>query len=112
MMFATSSSPTIDVQQPARVMRADVAGDALAGDPADARADLLDRRHQREAEQHHPAHRVAELRAGLRVGGDAARIVVGGAGDQSRAEPAEQPLALWRPGGAAMAPQPFPLRDI
>ena len=77
----------------ARVMRADVAGDALAGDPADARADFLDRRHQREAEQHHPAHRIAELRAGLRVGGDAAGVVVGGAGDQSRAEPCEQPLA-------------------
>ena len=73
-------------------MRADIAGDALAGDAAHACADLLDRHHQREAEQHHPAHRVAELRAGLRVGGDAARIVVGGAGDQSRAEPAEQPL--------------------
>ena len=46
------------------------------------RADLLDRRHQRAGEQHDPAHRVAELRAGLRIGGDAAGIVVGGAGDQ------------------------------
>ena len=82
-------------------MRADVAGDALAGDPADARADLLDRHHQREAEQHHPAHRVAELRAGLRISGDAARIVVGGAGDQSRAEPAEQSLVRSAAGGAA-----------
>jgi hypothetical protein len=57
-------------------MRADVAGDALAGHPADARADLLDRTIT-------PEHRVAELRAGLRVGGGAARIVVGGAGDQA-----------------------------
>ena len=93
--------PDDRAKQPARVMRADVAGDALAGDAADARADLLDRHHQREAEQHHPAHRVAELRAGLRVGGDAARIVVGGAGDQSRAESAEQPLARSAAGGAA-----------
>ncbi len=98
-MFATQQQPDDRVQQPGRVMRADVAGDALAGHAADARADLLDRRHQREAEQHHPAHRVAELRAGLRVGGDAARIVVGGAGDQSRAEPAR--AAPWAPGGRA-----------
>ena len=89
-MLATSSSADDRVEQPARIVHADVAGDAVAGHPADARADLLDRRHQREAEQHHPAHRVAELRAGLRIGGDAARIVVGGAGDQSRAEPGEQ----------------------
>ena len=93
--------PDDRVEQPARVMRADVAGNALAGDPAHARADLLDRRHQREAEQHHPAHRVAELRAGLGVGGDAARIVVGGAGDQPRAEPAEQPFVRRARGGAA-----------
>ncbi len=53
-----------------------------------------------EAEQHHPAHRVAELRAGLRIGGDAAWIVVGGAGDQPRAEPPEQPLACRVAGRA------------
>ena len=93
--------PDDRAQQPGRVMRADVAGNALAGHPAHARADLLDRRHQREAEQHHPAQRVAELRARLRVGGDPARIVVGGAGDQSRAEPAEQPLVRRAAGGAA-----------
>ena len=80
------------VEQPARIMRANVAGNPLPGGAAHARADLLDRRHQREAEQHHPAHCVAELSPGLGVGGDAARIVVGGAGDQPRAKAAEQPL--------------------
>ncbi len=83
-------------------MRADVAGNALAGDAAYARADFLDGRHQRKAEQHHPAHRVPELRAGLRVGGDATRIVVGGAGYQTGAEPAEQPRARRATGGAAL----------
>ena len=69
-------------QQPGRVMGADIGRDPVAGDPADAGADLLDCRHQRPGEQHHPAHRRAELRASLRVGGDAARVVVRCAGDQ------------------------------
>ena len=42
-----------------------------------------------EAKQHHPGHRVAELRAGLRIGGDPARIVVRGAGDQARSKPCQ-----------------------
>ena len=41
--------------------------------------------------------REAELRAGLRVGGDAARVVVGGAGDEAGAEPAREVF----PGGRA-----------
>ena len=39
-----------------------------------------------------PQHAEAELRAGLRVGGDAARVVVGGAGDQAGPEPVEKSL--------------------
>ena len=47
------------------------------------RAHQLHRRHQRVGEQHRPQQTVAELRAGLGISGDAARIVVGSAGDDA-----------------------------
>ena len=50
------------------------------------RADELDRDHQRQRQRHGPQHRVAELRAGLGIGGDAAGIVVRRAGDQAGAQ--------------------------
>ena len=81
-----------DPQQPGRIVRADIAGDPHSGHTADAGADLLDRGHQREGEQHHPAHAKAELCPSLGVGGDAAGIVVRRAGDQPRAEGSEPPL--------------------
>ena len=71
-------------------MVADVARDAVAGDAADARADDLDADHQRRGQEHAPQHAEAELRAGLRVGGDAARVVVGRAGDEPGAEAIEE----------------------
>src|ERR1700723_461124 len=64
-------------------------------------ANLLDRRHQRKAEQHHPAHCIAELCPGLGISGDAAGVVVGGAGDQSRAKAAEQAFVRGAARGAA-----------
>ena len=64
----------------------EILGEAGAGDPADMRADQLDRRHQRIGEQHRPQQAVAEVGAGLGVSGDAAGIVVGGAGDDARAK--------------------------
>jgi hypothetical protein len=75
-----------DIQNPTGVMPADIARYAVPGDAADAGRNLLDRRHQRKAEQHRPADAVAELCAGLAVGADAGRVVVGGAGDQTGAE--------------------------
>ena len=56
------------------------------GHAADLGGDLLDDHHQREAEQEGPGEAVAELGADLAVGADPARIVVGGAGDQTRSE--------------------------
>jgi hypothetical protein len=50
----------------------------------------LNRRHQWQRKHHGPQHREPELRACLRVGGDAARIVVGGSGDESRAKLAQR----------------------
>src|SRR5512133_3710599 len=46
------------------------------------------------AEQHHPGHAVAELRADLGVGRDAAWIVVRGAGDQAWAKNSQEPAFL------------------
>ena len=86
MMLAISSSTTIAPQQRHRIVAAQIGGDAETGDAADAGADLLNRGHQGIGEHHRPADGIAELRADLRIGGDAAGIVVGGAGDQSRAE--------------------------
>jgi hypothetical protein len=65
---------------------ADVARNSDTCHPADPRTDFLDPRHQRIAEQHRPQHRESELRANLRVGRDAAGIVVGSAGYDARTQ--------------------------
>ncbi len=49
-------------------------------------ADLLDRRHEGKRQQGHPKHRESESRAGLGVGGNARRVVVGRTGDETGAE--------------------------
>ena len=72
------------LQDDRRERRLDVGGEAFSGDPADPRANRLDRRHQRKGQRHGPEHVEAVLRARLGIGGDAARIVVGDAGDQAR----------------------------
>jgi len=91
---------------------AEVARDAVPGDAADARTDDLDADHQRRRQEHAPQHAEAELRTGLRVGRDAARVIVGRAGDESGAEPLEKLLEAldhgrhratgWRVGGAGV----------
>ena len=83
-------------RQPARAELADVGGQPLPGHPADPRRQHLDADHQRRGQEQRPDQREAELRARLRVGGDAARIVVGGAGDEAGPEPARQVLRLLR----------------
>ena len=70
----------------------DVAREPLPRLPADPCADDLDRRHERQRQEHGPGQREAELRAGLAVGRDPARIVVGRAGDEPRAERPPEPL--------------------
>lgn len=83
------------VEQPRRIVGAHVRREPLARHAADARADELDGRHQRIGQQQRPQQFEAELRAGLRVGADAGRVVVGGAGDETGAE-ATQPRAAMR----------------
>ena len=84
-------------------MPAHIARYAVAGDAADARGNFLDRHHQRKRQQHGPADAVAELRAGLAVGADPRRIVVGRAGDQAGAERLQRIAEAKRLGGLGLA---------
>src|SRR5436305_477320 len=61
----------------------------LAGDPSNLRTDQLDRDHEGEREEDCPQQGVAVLRAGLRVGGNARRVIVSCAGDETRPEQAK-----------------------
>ena len=80
-------------------MRLEIAGNAKPRHRADARRDHLRHRHQRIAEQHHPAELIAELCAGLAVGGDAARVVIRSPGDQAGAKRLEQAGFVCGRGG-------------
>ncbi len=82
-----------------RIVVLDDPGQALAGDGADPAAGLLDRQEQRDLVERRPQLPESELRARLRIGGDPGRIVIGGAGDQARAQHLEESK---RPG-----PLPF-----
>ncbi len=90
-----------DMEQPRRIEIADIRRQAVPGDPADARADDLDPDHQRQREEHRPQHAVAELRSRLGIAGNAARIVVGGTGDQAGTEALKKRLVpgcrSWHP---------------
>src|SRR4029077_16056919 len=57
--------------------------------------DQLNGDHERRGQEHRPAQRVAELGAALGIGGDAAWIVIGGAGDQAGPEHGKQ--RFYRP---------------
>jgi hypothetical protein len=63
-----------------------IAGNPQAAYPRDAGADLLHCHQQREAEGQRPGECVTELRADLRVSADTARVVVAGAGDETRTQ--------------------------
>jgi hypothetical protein len=64
----------------------------------DARADLLDRRHQRIRQQHGPADVETELRPGLAIGADSGRIVIGSARDKAGSKHADDALEAPRDG--------------
>ena len=65
---------------------ADQLGEAFAGDDAHARHLDLDDDQRHGDRPHHPEQAVAVLGADRGVGGDAASVVAGGAGDQARPE--------------------------
>ena len=90
MVLATvSRGDDGDQECPGRVLP-QVGRDALARLAADAGADELDRHHEGQRQEHRPQHPGAELRASLGVGGDARRIVVGGARDHAGADVAQK----------------------
>ena len=72
------------VQHRARENRFHVRGQSPTGDATESRADHLDADHQRVRENHGPQHLEPELRARLRVGRDAAGIVIRSPGDEAR----------------------------
>jgi hypothetical protein len=101
IVLATQQQRDERQQHAAREGLAQVSGEPLAGDAADARADQLRRDHERVREQHRPQEAGAELRADLGVGSDAARVVVGGSREQARSDQRRQallPRARWRIG--------------
>lgn len=71
------------IGKPWRLMPPDVGDHALPGHAPQAGADELDGNHQGQRQQQRPQHAGTHLRAGLRIGGDPARIVICGAGDQA-----------------------------
>jgi|HubBroStandDraft_6_1064221.scaffolds.fasta_scaffold19372_4 hypothetical protein len=64
--------------------------ESAARHPADAGTHRLDRDHHRPSQYDGPKQVEARLGAGLRIGGDAARIVVSCPGDYAGAEALEQ----------------------
>ena len=64
------------LQEPIRIMLADVAGNAVSRRATDAGADFLDRAHERVGKQQRPGYGVPKLTACLRVGAYTARIII------------------------------------
>ena len=75
-MFCDEEKPDDPLQKPSRIVLSNIAGNSFAGGSSDARTDLLDRHHERVAEQHRPGNGKAELSARLAVGRYPTRIVV------------------------------------
>ena len=88
---------------------ADQIGEAFAGDHAHPGAHLLDQNQREGDRDQRPQQRVAEVGAGLRVGGDSARVVVDIGGDDARADHREdraQPHQAAAPAGHGGARDP------
>ena len=68
----------------ARQVGGKIGGQPLAGDAGDFGAGELERRQERPRQNHWPQQRKAKGGAGLRISGDAGRIIIGGACHQPR----------------------------
>jgi hypothetical protein len=79
----------------------DIGGEPLPRGAADQGTHRLDRRHERIGERHGPQHIQAELGACLGIRRNSTRIVVGGAGDEARADVREGMLPNTLPEAAA-----------
>src|SRR5690242_12464866 len=71
-------------------MLAQIAGEAASRDNADTRADFLNAAHERIREEQRPEQIDTEQTSRLRIRRDAARIVVGCAGDETRSAPRDE----------------------
>src|SRR5206468_3370895 len=98
-----------EASRPARVVLLEDAGEARSGDLAELRADVLDRRHERECQEGGPERREAERRTSHGVRPDAAWVIVRGSRDETRAEEESRLLdrllllgELLRPAHVAM----------
>jgi hypothetical protein len=74
--------PTDTDTSPPAEMAAGQLTQSLTGGQRHPITDLLDRHHQRQRDQRRPQQPETVLRAGLRVGRDPGRIIVGGTGHQ------------------------------
>jgi len=75
-----------DLQEPIRVVPAQIAGDPMTRRASEPSADFLYRHHQRIGQQHRPADAKAQLCPCLAVSADTGGIVVGRPGDQTWSE--------------------------
>src|SRR5271170_1649379 len=85
--------PDYQIQERSRVGHLDIGGQPAAGNAAEAGTDHLDSYHQRVGHHHGPQQTIAELRAGLRISGNAARIIIGRTGNETGSE-LPDPLVL------------------
>ena len=88
-MLITLAAAKQDDQHPQGVhvvLGLDVGGQSLPGDVADPAARLLHPGHQRQHPQRGPQLPVPELGAGLRVGRDPGRVIIGRPGHQARTQ--------------------------
>ena len=76
--------------QPAWKHLVDIGRETFAGNPPNTRGQHLDANHERGGEQQRPDQPKPELGAGLRVGGNAAWVIIGGTGDKAGSEPANK----------------------
>ena len=67
-----------------------ITGDADTRDAPDVRGDFLNNHHERKAQNESPGEPIAELGADLAVGANSARIIVGGACDETGAERSDE----------------------
>ena len=88
-----------------------VAGKTAAGDAADAGADRLHRHHQWPGQHHGPQQAETFAGARLGIGGDAAGIVVGRAGDDARPQPLEQSLEAPTRAGLGLGDRHYSVRN-
>ena len=71
-------------------MAAEIMSNSMAGHAANPSGNRLNHGHQRKAEQHRPSKAVTKLSPDLAIGSDAARVVVGSAGNEPRPQVFEE----------------------